>query len=44
MKYLESQCDLTENSMLKDCKFTWEIVQSKDQKQMMIKFDFENKA
>ena len=26
MKYVDSECDLTENSMLKDCKFTWDIV------------------
>jgi hypothetical protein len=44
MKYVDSECDLTPNSMLKECKFTWEIVQSKDQKEILIKFDFENKA
>jgi hypothetical protein len=31
MKYVDSECDLTPNSMLKECKFTWDIVQSKDQ-------------
>jgi hypothetical protein len=44
MKYIESKCDLTENSLLKECDFTWDIVQSTNQKEVMIKFDFKNKA
>ena len=29
-KYVDSECDLAESSLLKDCKFTWDVVQSKD--------------
>jgi hypothetical protein len=44
MKYLDAECDLAEDSVLKDCQFDWDIVQSSDQKQVKLKFDFKNKA
>jgi hypothetical protein len=44
MKYVASECDLSEESLLKTCLFTWLIVQSTDQKQIRIKFDFKEKA
>jgi hypothetical protein len=44
MNYVESECDLSPESLLKECKFTWDMVQSKDQKEILIKFNFKEKA
>jgi hypothetical protein len=44
VKFVESECDLSESSLLKGCEYTWDIVQSKDLKEVKIRFDFKNKA
>jgi hypothetical protein len=42
VKYLDAECDLAEDSVLKDCQFDWDIVQSPDQEEVKLKFNFKN--
>jgi hypothetical protein len=44
LNFVDTECDLSENSLLKECDFSWDIIQSKDQKEILMKFDFKNKA
>jgi hypothetical protein len=30
MNFVDTECDLSENSLLKGCDFTWDIIQSTD--------------
>jgi hypothetical protein len=41
---MDTECDLSESTLLKECDFTWKIEQSPDQKAMVMLFDFKNKA
>jgi hypothetical protein len=43
-KFVDSECDLSPDSLLKNCEYSWDIVQSEDQHEIRLKFDFKNKA
>jgi hypothetical protein len=30
MNFVDSECDLSESSLLKDCDFSWDVIQSED--------------
>jgi hypothetical protein len=44
MKYVDSECDLSEDSLLKDCLFEWDIVQAANQQEIKLRFNFTEKA